>query len=596
MVNPAKKTYLDPKDLPKVERATLRRILATLAPYRSRVALVVLAVLTASLLNVLPPFFVKRAVDQAIPSGDLRLLLLLCAGMVVGPVLAGLVGVFQKHLTTSTSETLMRDLRVSMFEHFQGLPFSYFVHAKPGEAIAGVISDVQGVGSVVATTLVDVLDGMVVFASTAAVLVYFDWRLALVTLALLPLFVLPTRKVGRQRKRMRRAAQARTTELIGILDEALSTSGILLARVFGAERFEAGRLRAKAAEIAELSLRQAMVGRWFRVLIGLFEAVGPALVFGFGGYLVMRHGLALGTLVAFATQLRRLYASASSLTSVHVDLVSSYAYFERVFRVLDMPREETPLGGARPQIRGGLSLRGVSFAYEDGLESLTDVDLEVEPGQCVAVVGPSGAGKSTLVSLLLRLHDPAKGEIRLDGHDLRSIDRAWLRSHVGVVTQETYLFHASVRENLLYARPDASREQLEAAARAAQVHDFIASLPDGYETVVGRRGYRLSGGERQRVAIARVILRNPRILILDEATSSLDTRNEALIQAALDPLLEGRTSLVIAHRLSTIRRASLIAVFDQGRLCEKGTHDALIAQGGLYAQLYKGQLQGAWVT
>ena len=274
-MNPAKKTYIDPKDLPRVERATLRRILATLAPYRSRVALVVLAILASSLLNLLPPFFVKRAVDQAIPAGDLRLLLLLCAGMVVGPVLAGLVGVFQKHLTTSTSETLMRDLRVRMFEHFQGLPYSYFVHARPGEAIAAVISDVQGVGSVVATTLVDVLDGIVVFTTTAAVLVYFDWRLALVTLALLPLFVVPTRSVGRERKRMRRAAQARAAELVGILDEALSASGILLARVFGAERFEAARLREKAGEIAELSLRQAMVGRWFRLLIGLFEAVGP---------------------------------------------------------------------------------------------------------------------------------------------------------------------------------------------------------------------------------------------------------------------------------------------------------------------------------
>ena len=594
MIPSSKKTYLDPKDLPRVERATLARVVATLAPYRSRVALVVLAIVAASLLNLVPPFFVKRAVDQAIPAGDLRLLALLCAGMVLGPALAGLVGVFQKHLTTSTSEGLMRDLRVRMFEHFQGLPYSYFVHSKPGEAITAVISDVQGVGSVVATTLVDVLDGSVVFATTAAVLVYFDWRLALATLALLPLFVVPTRSVGRKRKRMRREAQARTTELIGILEEALSASGVLLARVFGAERFEAGRLRGKASEVAELQLRQVMVGRSFRMLVGLFEAVGPALVFGFGGYLAMRGELALGTLVAFATQLRRLYASASSLTNVHVDLVSSYAYFERVFRVLDLRPEEAPTGGERPPIRGALSLSGVSFAYEHGLESLSEIDLDVEPGQCVAVVGPSGAGKSTLVSLLLRLHDPAKGEIRLDGRDLRRFDRAWLRAHVGVVTQETYLFHGTLLENLLYARPEASRAQVEQAARAAQVHDFIASLPQGYETVVGRRGFRLSGGERQRVAIARVILKDPRILILDEATSSLDSRNESLIQAAIDPLLQGRTSLVIAHRLSTIRRASLIAVFDQGHLREKGTHEQLIARDGLYAQLYRGQL--TWVT
>ena len=594
----SKKTYIDPRDLPPVEVSILRRILTYLHPYRRDAALVLIAVLLSAFLSLLPPFLVRRAVDEAIPAGNLRLLFLLCAAIIGSALVAGLLGVWQKSLSAAMGEAVTRDLRVELFENLQAQPYRYFVTAKPGEAISSVVNDVQGVGSAVSSTLVDAAEGSIALFTTAGALFLLDWRLALATLAFLPCFVLPTRPVGQERKRIRRAVQARMAELTGILDEALSVSGILLTRIFGAAPLEAARVRAKTAEIEELSLRQARVGRWLQMLVGLFEGAGPALVFGFGGYLVVRGRIAIGTVVAFAALLRRLYSSASSLTGVHVSVLTSYAYFDRVFRVLEMEPEHAgrPDAVLLPRVRGALSLREVSFSYGEGAESLSEVSLDIEPGECVAVVGPSGAGKSTLVSLMLRLHDPSKGAVLLDGHDLRTLDLESLRSHVGVVTQETYLFFGSILENLRYGRPGASLSQVEAAARAAQIHDFVASLPQGYDTMVGRRGYRLSGGERQRLAIARVILKDPRILILDEATSSLDSRNEALVQAALDPLLRDRTSLVIAHRLSTIRRASFIVVFDEGRIAERGTHDRLLDANGLYANLYREQFRDAWIA
>jgi ATP-binding cassette subfamily B protein len=381
-------------------------------------------------------------------------------------------------------------------------------------------------------------------------------------------------------------------ELTGILMETLSVSGVLLIKVFGARKRETQRLREKALELQSASLRQNLVGRWFQMLMKLFEDLGPALVYAVGGYLVISGEAGLGTVLAFVALLKKLYSPASDLAGVHVDIVTSYGYFERVLAVLDLEPaiKNAPGALALTQVRGALTFEKVSFSYGDEAPTLSDIDLAIEPGESVAVVGPSGAGKSTLAALTLRLYDPSAGRILLDGHDYREIKLKTLRQHIAVVSQETYLFHASIADNLRYARPEATQAELEQAARAAQIHDFIASLPEGYATLVGERGYRLSGGERQRIAIARAILADPKILILDEATSSLDSTNERLIQAALEPLLSGRTSLIIAHRLSTIQKANRIVSIDQGRIVEVGNHRTLLERRGLYARLYEQQM------
>jgi ATP-binding cassette subfamily B protein len=585
-----KKTYIDPSEFPELDGSILARIIASLRPYRGLAALVVACVASAAGLGVLPPLLVKDVVDHAIPAGDLGRLLLLCAGMLAVPLATGLIGVLRKRMTTLLGERVVRDFRQQVFEHLQRQSLGYLAAAPPGSVLSSVLNDVKGTGSAV-STLVGAINDSLVFASTAVLVLVLDWRLGLVSLSLLPLFVAPTRSVGRQRKRLRREGQARMAEITGILAETLSVSGAHLVKIFNAERYEAERLRRKSNEYLEVSLREAVLGRWFQMLTGLFETAGPALIFGLGGYLVIRDGLALGTVVAFVTVLKRLYGPASGLAQVHVDLVTSYAYFERLFRVLDRePDVADAPGVVRPaSVDGRITFRRVFLEYDDGTLALRDIDLEIAPGQCVGVVGPSGAGKTSLVGMVARQIDPTKGGVLLDGRDLRDIELSALRSHIGVVTQDTYLFHASVLENLKYARPEAASEKIEEAARAAQIHDFIAALPDGYHTIVGERGYRLSGGQRQRLALARAILKDARILLLDEPTNSLDSASEALVQRALGPLLAGRTSLWVTHRLSAVREADLIVVLDEGRIRERGTHPDLLERGGLYAQLYRDQ-------
>jgi ATP-binding cassette subfamily B protein len=585
------KTRLDPNDLPPLEAATLRRILAYVRPYWRRALLVIACMTAAAALNLSLPWFVRRVVDEAIPQGNIRLLWLYCGAMIAGPALAGLLEVLQKYSSEAIGQHVMLDLRVALYRQLHSMPFAFFARQQPGEAVSHVLNDVQGVGGAVSGTLVDVAQNSIVLVSTTIFVFALDWRLALVALGFLPLFVVPTRRVGRMRKRLKRMVQARISELTGILTETLSVSGALLVKVFGGEETEIRRFRAKAEEIKQLSLEQTLVGRWFQLLLGLFEAVGPAIVFAIGGYLVVHGHIALGTVVAFVTVLKRLYGPARQLAGVHVDLMTSYAYFERVFAVLDRIPAIRDAEGAvpLPAARGDIELRNVSFSYDGPDETLSGIDLRVRAGATVAIVGPSGAGKSTIAALVMRLYDPSHGSISIDGADVRRVTCRSLHDSLAVVTQETFLFHTTVLENLRYGNAGATLAQVEEAARRAQIHDVIAALPDGYHTVVGERGYRFSAGERQRLAIARAILKNPRILILDEATSSLDSESERRVQEALAPLCDGRTTLVIAHRLATVRDADLIVVVDRGRIVERGSHEELISQGGLYAWLWRVQ-------
>ena len=585
------KTRLNPNDLPSVEVSTLRRILACVKPHRRRAALVISCMVAAAALNLCLPWFMRRIVDEAIPRGDLKLLWLYCGAMIAGPALAGLLDVVQKYSSELIGQHVMLDLRVALYRQFHAMPFAFFARQQPGEAVSHVLNDVQGVGGAVSGTLADVAQNVIVLVSTTAFVFALDWRLALVALGFLPLFIVPTRRVGQTRKRIKRTVQARVGELTGILTETLSVSGALLIKVFGAEDTELGRFTAKAHEIKQLSLEQSLVGRWFQLLLGLFEAVGPAVVFALGGFLVVKGHIALGTIIAFVTVLKRMYGPARQLAGVHVDLMTSYAYFERIFGVLDrMPSiRDASSAIALPATRGHIALRGVSFSYDGTEDTLSQINLEIPAGATVAIVGPSGAGKSTIGSLVMRLYDVSEGSVAIDGVDVRDVTSRSLHDNLAVVTQETFLFHTTVLDNLRYAKPSASLAEVEDAAKRAQIHDVIASLPDGYQTIVGERGYRFSGGERQRLAIARAILKNPRILILDEATSSLDSESERKVQEALAPLCKGRTTLVIAHRLSTIRDADLIVVLDQGHIVERGTHDELMAHAGLYAWLWRVQ-------
>ena len=590
-VTSTRRSHIDPKDLPEIQRATLRRIFRYLRPYRGRTMLVIAAIVTGSLLGLVPPLCIRGIVDGAIPHHDRTLLIELFALMITAPLIAGLLSVAQRYLAAYIAEHVMYDLRLAVFRHVQQQSLTYFMTAKPGEVVSRVLNDVQGVGQMLQDNLVKVLQNSIVVTTAIVAIVWLDWRLALLALALLPVFILPTRRVGQRRKALKRQAQGALAEVTGVLLETLSVSGALLVKVSGSEEHEARRLEGKAGALLAVSLRHNLVGRWFQMLMKFLEELGPALVYALGGWFVISGDLALGTVVAFVALLRRLYSPASDLATVHVDVVTSYAYFDRIFGVLDLEPtiKDAPDARALHGVRGALRFEDVSFAYDADAATLRGIDLDVAPGECVALVGPSGAGKSTLVALVSRLYDPTAGRVTLDGHDVRTVTLASLRSQIAVVTQETYLFHASILDNLRYGRPDATVEQVEAAARSAQIHDVIAALPEGYQTIVGDRGYRLSGGERQRISIARALLKDPKILILDEATSALDSHNELLIQAALEPLLANRTSLVIAHRLSTIRKATKIVVLERGAIIEQGTHDQLLAQTGRYAELLREQ-------
>ena len=573
-----------------------RRLLGLFRPYRGRLGAVLFLILISAGLGMVSPFLLRAVLDQAIPQRDTTLLIFLVAGMIAIAVATGALGVAQTLISNTVGQRVMHDLRAAVFRHLQRLSLAFFTRTRTGEIQSRIANDIGGVQGVVTSTATSIVSNVTTVLAAVVAMFVLDWRLAVAALGLLPFFVWLTRRVGQERRRITAVRQDRLADISALVEESLSVSGILLGKTMGRSSELAERFEWESADLADLEVRSRMAGRWRMASVQISFAAMPALIYLFAGLTIASGGQAitLGTLVAFTTLQTRLFFPVQSLLSVGVDVQSSLALFERVFEYLELPVEITERDRAialePAALGGGVAFEDVGFRYAaEGGWTLRDVDLEIPPGTTLAVVGETGSGKTTLAYLLARLYEVEEGRVTIDGTDVRDLSHASLASIVGVVSQETYLFHASIADNLRFAKPGAAQEEIEQAAQAAQIHDLIMRLPDGYETMVGERGYRFSGGEKQRIAIARTILRDPPILILDEATSALDTETERAVQSALDQLAEGRTTLAIAHRLSTVRDAEQIAVLEHGRVAELGSHEELLSLGGRYASMVGAQ-------
>jgi ATP-binding cassette, subfamily B, bacterial len=572
---------------PAVRRANLKRIAALFRAYRLRLGVVLVLILVSSALGVVPAFLL-RGVLEAIQANDTRQLSLDAGGMIVIAVVTGVLGVWQTLLSNQVGQRVMHDLRTAVFRHLQRLSLAFFTRTRTGEVQSRISNDIGGVQSVVTSTATSIVSNATTVVATMIGMIALSWELSLFAFALIPVFVLLTRRVGNERRKIATSTQETLADISSLVQESLSVSGVLLGKTMGRSTELADRFEGESKLLSELEVRQRMAGRWMMAMIQTTFAVMPAAVYWFGG-LALAHGstaLTVPTLIAFTTLQTRLFFPVGSLLGVSLDVQTSLALFDRIFDYLDQPVDiEERTEPHELTAAGDVVYDGVWFRYGDDAWTLHDVSFHVPAGTTTALVGETGSGKTTLGYLAARLYDVDRGSVSVAGIDVRDLSFASLANMVGVVSQETYLFHATVRENLRFAKPDASDEEVEAAAEAAQIHALITSLPDGYETVVGERGYRFSGGEKQRMAIARTILRNPPILVLDEATSSLDTETERQVQVALDRLAEGRTTIAIAHRLTTVQDADQIVVLDRGQIVERGTHEELLERGGRYAEL-----------
>ena len=572
---------------PAVRRANFRRIVRLFGSYRARLVAVSGLILVSASLGVVSPFLLREVLDVAIPEEDVGLLTVLVAGMVAIPIVTGALGVWQTLLSNQVGQSVMHDLRTQVYRHLQRLSLAFFTRTRTGEVQSRIANDIGGIETVVTSTATSVLANVTTVLATVVAMVLLDWRLAAFSLALLPLFVWLTKRVGAQRKKVTAERQASLADVSSIVQESLSVSGIMLGKTMGRADDLAQRFERESGRLAELEVRSRMTGRWMMAAIQTTFAVMPALVYWFAGFTIAQGSatITIGTLVAFTTLQTRLFFPIGSLLGVQLEIQTSLALFDRIFEYLDEHVDIVEGTRTLESARGEVVLDSVWFRYDDAAWTLQDVSFAVPPGSKTALVGETGSGKTTCAYLVARLYDATQGTVSIDGVDVRELTFESLAATVGVVSQETYLFHATVRENLRFARPDATDEEIEEAARAAQIHELIATLPEGYDTMVGERGYRFSGGEKQRIAIARTILRNPPVLVLDEATSSLDTQTERLVQEALQRLSEGRTTIAIAHRLSTVRDADQIVVLDRGRVVEIGTYDELLARDGRFALL-----------
>ena len=649
--------YLKSSDeKPELTRDLMRRVLSYARPYRFQIIEMFILILGTTGLALLIPLILRDLIDNVIPSGNIEQLVLLAIGLLVIPALSGLFRVGQRKLSAQIGEGVTYDLRMAIYAHLQRMSLQFFTNTKVGELISRLNNDVLGAQDAISTTIVDIATNLIQTVAVLTVMLYLEWHLTLISVIILPLFIMVSRRLARQLRDLSRKQLEANASMNATMQETLNIGGALLVKLFGRFQQEVDRFDERVSNLRDIDVDRTVMGASFIVIIGLVSAVGTSLVYGIGGYLVMRDVFTIGTIVAFGAYLASLYTSLQGLANDPVQFATSVVSFERVFEVIDLPLDiqEKANPVQLTNVRGELVFEDVSFRYDahpanllsdvqrfgqidnvtaalsgGGAErrngkgapgdpniqsidarrgqaesaggemhsqarqqALEHISFSVKPGELTALVGPSGAGKTTITYLIPRLYDPVGGQILVDGHNLKDVSLASLTAQIGMVTQETHLFHDTIRTNLLYAKLDASQAEIEEAAKAANIHDFINDLPDRYLTIVGERGYRLSGGEKQRIALARVILKDPRILVLDEATSSLDSESEALIQEALKRLMAGRTSIVIAHRLSTILAADQILVLDRGCVVERGTHPSLLSQGGLYAQLYETQFRG----
>jgi ATP-binding cassette subfamily B protein len=589
----------------KADARTVRRVALSFKPYWRQVLVVLVAIILTGVLGIVNPYMLKYSISIGFGEQRFNLLAIFVAVMVITPILSSLIGIGQTYLNTVIGQRVMRDLRNQLYSHLQRMPLKFFTDTRTGEIQSRISNDIGGVQSVVTDTAASIVSNFTIAFSTIIGMLVLSWQLTLLSLGMLPLFLWLTYRVGNVRRTISKDTQESLADLTTMVEETLSVSGMLLSKTFGRQRQQIARFDHENERLVGLEIRQQMVGRWFFAFISTFFSIMPALIYLVEGYISFgpghspipqdQLGNVIGTLVAFTTLQSRLYFPIGQLLTVQVQWQGAFALFDRIFEYLDMPLDivDKPAALAlnATTVRGDVRFDEVSFRYSRDLErpTLDKISFEVKPGQLTALVGPSGAGKTTITYLVPRLWDVESGSVTIDNRDVRDVTLESLGETIGVVTQETYLFHATIRDNLLYARPEATLEDLEAAARAAAIHERIMELPDGYDTMVGERGYKLSGGEKQRIAIARVILKDPRILILDEATSALDTHSERLIQSALEGLMQNRTTIAIAHRLSTILAADQILVVNGGQIVERGTHADLLEQDGLYARLYREQ-------